>query len=146
MTSGAFIQKAANPPGVCHKAAWCAIALSGAGAVMLGAYAAHGLAAWANEATIATVNTAVRYQMWHTLALMAVLIWQRLEPQTRLWPVMALWALGMIAFSGSLYAMALGEWRVGLVTPLGGLLLIAGWLALGVAACRPARAAKQHRG
>lgn len=104
---------------------------------MLGAYAAHGLADWASEATIATVNTAVRYQMWHTLALMAVLIWQRLEPQARLWPVMTLWALGMIAFSGSLYAMALGEWRVGLVTPLGGLLLISGWLALGIMAlCR----------
>lgn len=109
---------------------------------MLGAYAAHALSAWASEATIAMVNTAVRYQMWHTLALLAVLIWQRFEPQARLWPIMALWALGIAAFSGSLYAMALGGLRVGLVTPLGGLLLIAGWLALGMAACRSPR----HRG
>jgi len=121
-----------------HKAAWCGVALSGAAAVMLGAYAAHGLSAWASEATIATVDTAVRYQMWHTLALVAVLIWQRLEPQARLWPVMALWALGIAAFSGSLYALALGGLGVGLLTPLGGLLLMAGWLALGIAACRPA--------
>jgi uncharacterized membrane protein YgdD (TMEM256/DUF423 family) len=122
-----------------YKAAWCGVALSGAAVVMLGAYASHGLSAWASEVTIATVDTAVRYQMWHTLALMAVLIWQRLEPGARLWPVMALWALGVVAFSGSLYAMALGGLRVGLVTPLGGLLLMAGWLALGIAACRPAR-------
>lgn len=129
-------------PGIARgypKAAWCGVALFGAAAVMLGAYAAHGLEARASEATIATVNTAVRYQMWHTLALAAVLIWQRLEPAIRLWPVVLLWVLGIAAFSGSLYAMALGGLRVGLVTPFGGLLLMGGWLALGIAACRPAQ-------
>ncbi|WNK20443.1 DUF423 domain-containing protein [Halomonas piscis] len=113
-----------------------ALALSGAVAVALGAYAAHGMAARADEAAIDAVNVGVRYQMWHTLALLALLIWQRREPAVKLRPVMALWVLGIAAFSGSLYAMALGGFNVGLVTPLGGLLLIAGWLTLGVVVLR----------
>ncbi|GAA3909564.1 DUF423 domain-containing protein [Halomonas cibimaris] len=115
------------------------VALLGATAVGLGAYAAHGMASWAEQSTIATVNTAVRYQMWHTLALMGALVWQQLAPRLPLCPVIALWLGGTAAFSGSLYALALGGLSVGLVTPLGGLLLIAGWLALGVTAWRSGR-------
>ncbi len=120
-----------------------ALALSGAVAVALGAYAAHGMAARADEAAVAAVNTAVRYQMWHTLALLALLVWQRFEPTINLRPVMALWILGVAAFSGSLYAMALGGFGVGLVTPLGGLALIAGWLTLGVTAWRAGAGCRQ---
>ncbi|MDN6180027.1 MAG: DUF423 domain-containing protein [Halomonas subglaciescola] len=126
----------ASALGAWHKAAWCLVALLGASAVALGAYAAHGMAAWADQAAVATVNTAVRYQMWHTLALSGALVWQQCAPQMRLCPVIALWLCGTAAFSGSLYALAFTELAVGLITPLGGLLLITGWLALGVAALR----------
>lgn len=113
------------------RVAWGGVALSGAMTVMLGAYAAHGMA----EPAAGLVDTGVRYQMWHTLALLALLMRPSALPM-RTRPAMVLWALGMTAFSGSLYAMAFTGLAAGLITPLGGLLLMAGWLALGVTAWR----------
>lgn len=111
---------------------WCIAALSGAMMVMLGAYAAHGLAARTTEAMVSAVETGVRYQAWHTLAIMIVLVWRQVQPLAGQRWVLALWALGMACFSGSLYLMALAGLSLGIVTPIGGLLLMAGWLALGV--------------
>ncbi|MCA8866342.1 MULTISPECIES: DUF423 domain-containing protein [unclassified Halomonas] len=111
---------------------WCIAALSGAMLVMLGAYAAHGLAARTTEAMVSAVETGVRYQAWHTLAIMIVLVWRQVQPLAGQRWVLALWALGMACFSGSLYLMALAGLSLGIVTPIGGLLLMAGWLALGV--------------
>ena len=116
--------------------AWVGVALSGALTVALGAYAAHGLDARVSAEFVSAVETGVRYQAWHTLAIMALLVWQSVTPLAGLRWVMALWALGMTCFSGSLYLMALAGLNLGLVTPLGGVLLIAGWLALGVVALR----------
>jgi len=113
---------------------WCVVALSGAVMVMLGAYAAHGLAARTSAAMVDIVETGVRYQAWHTLAMLAVLVWRSHRPHLGQQVVLALWALGIIAFAGSLYLMALAGLSVGIVTPIGGLLLMAGWLALGVTA------------
>lgn len=113
---------------------WCIAALSGAMMVMLGAYAAHGLAARTTEAMVSAVETGVRYQAWHTLAIMIVLVWRQVQPLAGQRWVLALWALGMACFSGSLYLMALAGLNLGIVTPIGGLLLMAGWLALGATA------------
>lgn len=113
---------------------WCIAALSGAIMVMLGAYAAHGLAAHTTEAMVSAVETGVRYQAWHTLAVMLVLVWRQVQPLAGQRWVLALWALGMSCFSGSLYLMALAGLNLGIVTPIGGLLLMAGWLALGAVA------------
>lgn len=113
---------------------WCIAALSGAMMVMLGAYAAHGLAARTTEAMVSAVETGVRYQAWHTLAVMVVLVWRQVQPLAGQRWVLALWALGMACFSGSLYLMALAGLNLGIVTPIGGLLLMAGWLALGAVA------------
>ncbi|KUJ88508.1 MAG: hypothetical protein XD36_1159 [Halomonas sp. 54_146] len=113
---------------------WCIAALSGAMLVMLGAYAAHGLAARTTEAMVSAVETGVRYQAWHTLAIMMVLVWCQVQPLAGQRWVLALWALGMVCFSGSLYLMALASVSLGIVTPIGGVLLMAGWLALGVVA------------
>ncbi len=113
---------------------WCIAALSGAMLVMLGAYAAHGLAARTTEAMVSAVETGVRYQAWHTLAIMMVLVWRQVQPLAGQRWVLALWALGMVCFSGSLYLMALASVSLGIVTPIGGVLLMAGWLALGVVA------------
>ena len=113
---------------------WCVVALSGAAMVMLGAYAAHGLAARTSAAMVDIVETGVRYQAWHTLAMLAVLVWRSHRPHPGQQIVLALWALGMLAFAGSLYLMALAGLSVGIVTPIGGLLLMVGWLSLGVTA------------
>lgn len=113
---------------------WCIAALSGVMMVMLGAYAAHGLAARTTEAMVSAVETGVRYQAWHTLAVMIVLVWRQVQPLAGQRWVLALWALGMSCFSGSLYLMALAGLNLGIVTPIGGLMLMAGWLALGAVA------------
>lgn len=113
---------------------WCVAALSGAMMVMLGAYAAHGLASRTTEAMVSAVETGVRYQAWHTLAMMIVLVWRQVQPLAGQRWVLALWTLGVVGFSGSLYLMALAGLSLGIVTPIGGLLLMAGWLALGVVA------------
>jgi len=113
---------------------WCVVALSGALMVMLGAYAAHGLAASVGVAMVDIVETGVRYQAWHTLAMLAVLAWRGSCPLAGQRVVLALWASGTIAFSGSLYLMALAGLNLGIVTPIGGLLLMAGWVALGAVA------------
>lgn len=111
---------------------WCIAALSGAMMVMLGAYAAHGLAARTTEAMVSAVETGVRYQAWHTLAMMVVLVWRRVQPLAGQYWVLVLWSLGVVCFSGSLYMMALAGIGLGMVTPVGGVLLMAGWLALAV--------------
>ena len=113
---------------------WCVVALLGATMVMLGAYAAHGLAARTSAAMVDIVETGVRYQAWHTLAMLAVLAWRSHHSLPGQQVALALWALGVLAFAGSLYLMALAGLSVGIVTPIGGLLLMAGWLALGVTA------------
>lgn len=119
---------------------WCIAALSGAMVVMLGAYAAHGLAARTTEAMVSAVETGVRYQAWHTLAIMIVLVWRQVQPLAGQRWVLALWAFGMVCFSGSLYLMALAGLNLGIITPVGGLLLMAGWLTLGgVALLAPRR-------
>jgi len=107
-------------------------ALSGGLAVMLGAFGAHGLKGTLAAPLLATFQTAVQYQFYHSLALLlvAVLMHQGLSGG---WITASavLFALGMVFFCGSLYALALGGPRwLGPVTPLGGLMFIAGWGAL----------------
>jgi uncharacterized membrane protein YgdD (TMEM256/DUF423 family) len=106
-------------------------ALAGAAAVVLGAFGAHALNASLDEHALATWHTAVEYQFWHALALLAVGSIAR-DRATRSLRIAAIaFALGIVLFSGSLYAIALDLPRaIGAVTPIGGAALIAGWLAL----------------
>lgn len=115
-----------------EKVWWCVAALSGVLMVMLGAYAAHGMQARTTEAMVSAVETGVRYQAWHTLAMMIVLVWKRVQPLNGQRWVLACWALGVVGFSGSLYLMALAGLSVGIVTPIGGLLLMLGWVMLAI--------------
>lgn len=116
---------------------WFGAALSGALVVMAGAFGAHALEGQMAPRLAAAFETGVRYQAWHTLALLAVLAWRASRPLAGQRLALGLWAVGMGLFSGSLYAMALtGLGSLGMITPLGGLLLIAGWLALATAAGR----------
>jgi len=112
-------------------------ALSGALAVVLGAYAAHGLKSVLAPDELALFHTALSYQMYHSLALILVGLWMavalRNDPRdTNLLPL-AGWCfcIGTVCFSGSLYALSFGaSSRLGLLTALGGMLFIGGWLTL----------------
>ncbi len=99
--------------------------LAGLG-VALGAFGAHGLRAVLGASELGWWNTAVQYQMWHAVGLVGIAA----LPGPRRWPALLL-LLGTTIFSGTLYVMALTGMRwLGAVTPIGGLLMIAGWLAL----------------
>ncbi|MBC6611325.1 DUF423 domain-containing protein [Hymenobacter sp. BT507] len=112
-------------------------ALLGALGVGIGAFGAHGLRAML-EATgrFDTFETAVRYQFYHTLSLLAVGVLLYARPELRLLGTTAgLWLGGILIFSGSLYVLCFtGIKWLGAVTPLGGLLFIAGWITLLLAA------------
>lgn len=116
---------------------WLGAALSGALVVIAGAFGAHALEGQLAPRLAAAFETGVRYQAWHTLALLAVLAWRAAHPLAGQRLAMALWAAGIVLFAGSLYAMALtGATRLGMVTPVGGVLMIGGWLALAAAILR----------
>ena len=105
-------------------------ALAGAAAVIAGAYGAHG----ASGAAAEWLKTGSHYQIVHALAALALL--GRPLGRAAGW----LFVAGGAVFAGTLYAMALGGplW-LGAVTPVGGLMLIAGWLVLAAGSLNPPR-------
>ena len=117
-------------------------ALFGFTGVGLGAFAAHGLKGQLSAEYLAVFQTGVHYQMLHALALLALAaLWQRLGG--RLLTVAGVcFCVGILLFSGSLYALTLsGISALGMITPMGGLMFLVGWFCLGLAAWRlPARA------
>lgn len=115
-----------------------AAALNLALAVITGAFGAHGLKARLSADQLGWWQTAVDYHFIHGLGLLALGVLLRIAPTlqpglpTAAVATSALWLqIGIIIFSGSLYAMALGAPRwFGAITPIGGLAFIAGWLWL----------------
>lgn len=111
-------------------------AVSGAIAVMLGAFGAHALRSSLSPERLATFETGVRYEMYHALALLAVSLAAAREG-TSGWMAAAgiFFVLGTLLFSGSLYLLAATKARwLGAITPLGGIAFIAGWLLLALSA------------
>ncbi|KAI1804683.1 hypothetical protein F4811DRAFT_262138 [Daldinia bambusicola] len=106
---------------------WTLACLYGASAVGLGAFGAHGLKKTISDpAKLANWATAAHYQLAHSAALLVAA--QAQNPVAG-----ALFSAGIAAFSGSLYLLVLNPARfrfLGPVTPLGGLCLIGGWVAL----------------
>lgn len=115
-------------------------AASGFLAVALGAFGSHSLKAVVTASELAVWQTAVQYQMFHTLALLAVsLLPATLGRRTIHW-LGGLFAVGILLFSGSLYTMVLTGIRgLGAITPIGGVTLLAAWLLLLIAALRSRR-------
>jgi uncharacterized membrane protein YgdD (TMEM256/DUF423 family) len=131
-------------------------AILGGLAVGSGAFGAHALASFLERSgdlsvpprgnprdakTLATFETGARYQMYHALALVAVgLLAGRGATSGAL--AVAGWSffLGIVLFSGSLYALALtGIKWLGAITPFGGVLFLVGWAALAVHRAAPAK-------
>lgn len=106
--------------------------------VGLGAFGAHALRESLDERAMQTYQTAVQYQFVHALALIGLGLWwmQADRANAPLWMSAPGWcfALGTLLFSGSLYALALtGVRALGAITPVGGLLFLAGWLLWAIA-------------
>lgn len=104
-------------------------------AVALGAFGAHGLKSLVSVQQLEWWHTATLYLFVHALGLLLVglLIQLKYISHTTAW----LLQIGIIVFAGSLYAMTLGAPRwFGAITPIGGILMITGWLWLAVSAFR----------
>jgi uncharacterized membrane protein YgdD (TMEM256/DUF423 family) len=98
-------------------------------AIILGAFAAHGLKNSLSIYQLNILQTGVKYQIIHGVGLIALGILYALFPRKILyWSVICI-ALGVLLFSFSLYAIALvGATFLGVITPIGGVLMILGWL------------------
>ena len=116
-------------------------ALAGFSGVALGAFAAHGLKGQLSAEYLAVFQTGVHYQLVHALALFGVALLTERLPGRLLKAAGTLFAVGILLFSGSLYALTLsGLGKLGMITPLGGVCFLAGWLCLALAALRSGRA------
>lgn len=115
--------------------------ISGALAVGLGAFGAHGLEPiLIQNGRLDTFETAVSYHFYHTLGLLGLGILALIKPE---WKGLSLAAwgmfLGILIFSGSLYILSLtGITWLGAITPIGGVGFILGWLALAYAVLKNA--------
>lgn len=113
--------------------------LAGLG-VVLGAFGAHGLKQLVPPETVNSYQTGVQYQMYHAFALLFVgILSERLSSSLVNWAGM-FFVLGIVLFSGSLYFLAslkamnkVGVSGIGLITPIGGIMFIVGWILLLVA-------------
>lgn len=103
--------------------------LLGALAVLTGAFGAHALKERLPVDLLAVWNTAAHYHLIHAAALLALALAGARDARVRL-PFLLI-ASGVAIFSGSLYALALTGLRpLGAVTPIGGVLLVAGWVSI----------------
>ena len=106
----------------------------------LGAFGAHALKGSVSPELLNACETGARYQMYHAFALCAA-AWGWARWHARTFGVAgALFVAGIVLFSGSLYLLAVtGAKWLGMITPLGGLALLGGWLCLGLGAYRASR-------
>lgn len=112
--------------------------LAGALAVGFGAFGAHGLRERLDADALAVFDIAARYQMYHAFALLAVGFLALRVDNLTVRIAGCAFVLGIVLFSGSLYGLALtGQRWMGMITPVGGLSFIVGWVALALAAYRP---------
>ena len=103
--------------------------------VVMGAFASHGATKFMTEGQLGWMEKAARYNMYHALAIL-IIAWALSQ-----WPGQAallswagwLFVAGIALFSGSLYMMAFSPLRLGLITPLGGVAFILGWVLMATA-------------
>jgi uncharacterized membrane protein YgdD (TMEM256/DUF423 family) len=141
---------------MCSAKSWVANGAILAGlAVVIGAFAAHGLDGFvvekygdASPKTVAGFSvpaswkyledfkTGAEYQMYHALGMIVVGLLARGEARKSLQAAGWCFLLGIVFFSGSLYALTLtGETKLGMIAPIGGTLFIVGWVLLAIGAC-----------
>jgi uncharacterized membrane protein YgdD (TMEM256/DUF423 family) len=110
-------------------------ALNGFVAVALGAFGAHALKQKLSTDLLAIYQTGVQYHFYHTFALLAVALLMLQSPLSVAlrWSAL-LFCIGIVIFSGSLYALSITGIRwLGAITPIGGLAFLVGWIMLAIA-------------
>ncbi|MFI3218438.1 MAG: DUF423 domain-containing protein [Methylococcales bacterium] len=97
--------------------------------VAFGAFGAHGLKTIISPEMLVVYQTGVTYQMWHALGLITIALLQQSSPAAKL----LIWAanlmfIGIVLFSGSLYALAILDIKaLGMITPFGGVCFLIAW-------------------
>lgn len=105
--------------------------VNGAMGVAMGAWAAHGAIAVLDPARIDWIKTGSSYQLWHAAALLGIAALYLRAPTRSLGLAGLCFCFGALAFSCSLYLLALSDWHwVIWLTPLGGAMMVAGWIVL----------------
>ncbi|HDR1057442.1 TPA: DUF423 domain-containing protein [Pasteurella multocida] len=109
-------------------------ALSGFFCIAFGAFAAHGLEKNLTPKALAWIETGLKYQFFHTVALMVLgtlQLYLKADTDRVINWIGSTWSFGIVLFSGSLYALALGATKsVAWLTPIGGTLFLIGWAML----------------
>ena len=106
-------------------------------ATIFGAFGAHALKAQLSPDRLQVYETAVRYHFFHALGLLGIGLTLRFVDASPIRWAAVLVLVGIVLFSGSLYALTFGAPRpFGVVTPVGGLALIAGWISFAIGAWR----------
>ena len=128
-------------------------AISGALAVIIGAFGAHSLKPLLSQETLNTFETGVRYQFYHTFALLITAILYRRSPVKSIEWAGIFFISGIALFSGSLYLLtildlagAVGLSGIGAITPLGGACFIAGWISLFLGIRKSSHSSKNSSG
>jgi uncharacterized membrane protein YgdD (TMEM256/DUF423 family) len=112
---------------------WIALgSLAGLTAVGMAALTAHGLEGL-EPARLQMMRNAVEMHGWHALALIACGIWVPHGGRLVDWAAGA-FALGVVLFCGAVYSLGLGDIRLAMLPPVGGMLLMLGWILLGISA------------
>ena len=110
-------------------------------AIILGAFGAHALKEVLSEERLLSFETGVKYQMYHGLALLAIAALSDKWKFNFILPILLL-IIGTLLFSGSIYGLAMQEVLqmnlkfLGPITPIGGFVLIVGWVFLGIRIAR----------
>ncbi|MBS1564737.1 MAG: DUF423 domain-containing protein [Bacteroidetes bacterium] len=126
-----------------HKGFLITASILGALSVALGAFAAHGLRRVLSADQVAVFETGVRYQFYHTFALLIVgILFEKFASGLMQWAGIC-FIIGILLFSGSLYLLSalratenVGLKQLGIITPFGGLFFIAGWMLMLIALIR----------
>ena len=106
-------------------------AMSGCLVVIMGAFGAHALNEILDEYGKSIYNKAVLYHMFHSIALLILGLINKIQPEISLFISGWSFLFGIILFSGSLYILAItGIKALGMITPIGGILFIIGWIVL----------------
>lgn len=110
-------------------------AILGAVTIAIGAFGAHVLKGMISEKAILSFETGVRYQMYHVIVLLILGFASAISIKTQKW-VFRFIITGIVFFSGSIYLLTLNDFipfdakKIAFITPIGGFLLIIGWLKL----------------
>lgn len=114
-------------------------------AVALGAFAAHGLKGKLSAEQLTSFRVGVRYQMYHALAMLSIGWLQTRHPTRIVAAAGTCFILGVLLFSGSIYGLVLTSCKwLGPVTPIGGVILMVGWLLLAIAGLRYPRSGSRR--